>query len=811
MIGSDIRYALRSLTRQKLATTMVVGMLAIGIAANVAVFSLVNGLFLRPFPFPEPERLVYINEKAPRWNLETTGINFADFHRWRQDQKLFEAIAIWDADSLNLSEGSSAERIPAAVVTYDFADVLRMRPVLGRMFTPDEDKPDAPYVALIGQALWHERFAASPDVLGRTIRLNGREHTIIGVLPAEADAYPGNTRLWIPLRGNPNQEGQSYSYNGLGRLKPGVSAEQAEEDLMRAHQAIWDARDKERVVSPFVQPLSEVLVRDFRSAASTLTAAVVLLLVVACANVAALMLARALARRREMGIRAAVGAGRLRLLRQLLFENLLMALAGGAVGVMLGQWAIQSLVAALPDEAPPWASFAVDTRVMSFALLLSIVTVLLFGWAPALHALTRDLRSAMHGVANAETTSRSGRRTLVALIGTEFALATVLLVCGGLLFRAYDRVRHVDPGFDTRGVVAFMVSLPHVSYPDAPARLAFWQRLEERMRAIPGVGQAGLVTCPPFGCHWGNFFRAEGAPPLRSDESNPVVLWRFATPHYANAMGLRLKAGRWLEDRDGAEGSPREGPQRDGVVVVNETFARTFWPGIESPVGRRIRPGSNPRPESPHFTVVGIVEDVRHYGLEQPMRPGVYLPLRRNPQSAMAIALRTSGDPSALIGSARAVLRELDPTLPMYRVQTMEQALRASTAVRATYSWMLAVFAIMGVALALGGTYGVSSYLVTQRTRELGIRMALGARRADIMRAVLRGSLATVAVGIAAGVAGALGVAQLLSNLLFGVPPHDGLILSTAVIVLLGTALAANLLPARRAARVDPTLSLRAE
>ncbi len=805
MIGSDIRYALRSLSRQKVGTALVVAMLALGIAANVAVFSLVNGLFFRPFPFDEADRLVFVNERAPQWNLDMTGVNFPDFDTWRKGQRQFESLAIWETEDLNLADGNNADRISAAVVSHEFDKVLRLQPVLGRMFTPDEDRPGGAAVALISHALWQERFGGETGVLGRTLKLSGRPHTIIGVLPVEAEAYPGNTRLWVPMQGNPADEDQSYSYNVLGRLKAGVTPEQAEQDLLRAHQPIYDTRDKEKIVSPFVLPLREINVRDFRTAATTLTVAVGLLLIVACANVAAVMLARALSRRREMGIRVAVGANRWRLVRQLFVENLLLAAIGGGLGLVVGQWGIRMLIENLPDGPPPWATFSVDSRVIAFAVLTSVVTVFFFGWAPALHAIRGDLRSAMHNVASAATSSQGGRRTLRFIIGVEFALATLLIVGGGLLARAYQRVQTVDPGFTPQGVLTFTLSLPNATYPDDSKRLAFWDRVEARIAQVPGVRSVGLVNCPPFGCHWGSFYLAEGQAPRSAADGNPVVVNRLATPGYFSTMGVRLKSGRFFEPGDGRS-QPAQAQER--VVIINETFAKTFFPGVEDPVGRRIR---STDVSAPWNRVVGYVEDVRHYGLERPMRPGIYWPLAQRVGQTMAVAIKTDASPETMTASARAMIRELDPELPLFNVRTMEAALGRTLAVRTTYSWMLALFAITAVMLALGGTYGVSSYLVTQRTREFGIRVALGAGRSDIVRGVLRTSLMVASGGIVVGVAASLGVGRLLESLLFGVKPHDALILSIAVMVLIASALVANLLPARRAARVDPMTSLRAE
>jgi putative ABC transport system permease protein len=804
MIGTDARDALRSITRQKTASSLVVAMLAVGIGANVAVFSLINGLFLRPFPFPDPQRLAYINEAAPRWNLEMTGVNYADFAVWHKNQQAFEALAVFDTLTVNVATDAGADRIDGASVTADFAKVLGLQPVLGRFFTAQEDVPNGPNLVVIGHALWQERFGGRADVLNQTMRLNSRPYTIIGVLPREAE-FPGGVRFWIAMRGDPNSN-NGYSFDGVGRMKPGVTVAQAGADLVRAHQPIFDQRDKEKVVTPFARDLREQFASDFRNVAAALGAAVTLLLVVACANVASVMLARALARRREMSIRTSVGASRTRLLRQLLVENLVLSLAGGALGLLAGHWAIQFLVGSLPEQAPRWASFGLDARMVTFTLAVSAITAVLFGWAPALHSMNADLRGAMSESATGSTPPVRGRRTLRWLVGAEFALASVMFVCGGLLVRAYDRVRNVDPGFNPSGVLTFSVSLPSVKYDDRAKRLGFFERLEERLRALPGVTHAGAITCTPMSsCHWGQFFSAEGQPPRGPNDVNPVVLFRLASPDYFPAMGIRLKEGRFFTGLD------RQPADKENVVIVNETFARTFWPAGGSPVGKRIRMGGSPDSKNPWLTVVGYVEDVKHYGLERDMRPGVYVPMAANAQSTMTVALRTSGDPEALAGPARAIVQELDAELPIHSVRTMEERLRQSLTLRAAYSWMLGVFAVMALVLALGGTYGVTSYLVSQRTREIGIRVALGARRADISRAVLRGSLMVIAAGVLVGLAAGVGAGRWLASLLFGVPPYDAMILGAAAAALIATALLANWLPARRAARVDPMVSLRTE
>ncbi len=558
-------------------------------------------------------------------------------------------------------------------------------------------------------------------------------------------------------------------------------------------------------MSPFAHPLRDELAQGFRTQANTLLWAVALLLIVACANVASVMLARALARRREMGIRLAIGASRTRLLRQLFVENVVLASLGGAAGLAIGNWALRALVSAAGDQIPSWADFSFDLRLAGFALAVTAATTVLFGFAPALHAVRGSLRGAMLEAGTGTTAGPGGRRTLSWLVTAEFAMAAILIVASGLLFRAYQRVSQVDPGFRSDHVLTFMVALPEAVYgsdddADGAKRVnAFWDRLTARFAALPGVEAVGLVSCPPLGCHWGNFFTPEGRPPLKPGETNPVVLQRPASPGYFKAMGIRLARGRFLESQDAAG---------DGhVAVVNETFARTFWPGAADVVGKRFKNSGDPK--APWITVVGVAADVKHYGLERPMRPGIYFPVTLGRFNTMTVAVRTSGEPGQFTPAARAALGELDRDLPMYRVRTMDEALRRSLAQRATYSWLLGIFATLALLLSLGGAYGVTSYLVSQRTREIGIRVALGARSGDIVRAVLRRGMASAAAGIAVGTVASLGAVRLLADLLFGVSPRDPVVLLGAAAILLVFAAAANFLPARRAAKVDPMRSLR--
>ena len=811
MTGSDIRYAWRSLLRQRGATTLVVFMLALGIAANVAVFTLVNGLFLRPFPFPNPDRLVYINTAAPKWNLDVVGINYPDFDRWTKDQKLFDALMTYDFSAFNLSDGTGAVRVRGAFITRDFTKVLGIEPILGRTFTAEEDQPKGPPVVILSAALWRDRFGGDPNVVGRAVRIDGKARTVVGVMPAAA-SFPGELQLWMPMAGDPAQPWESYSGDAIGRMKPGVTVEQAQADIIRAHQPIWDARDKNHIVTPFVKPLHDTFVADYRGAAKAIGGAVALLLLVACANVAAVMLARALARRREMGIRLALGSSRTRLVRQLLIENVMLAAIGSAIGLAAGRLAVAGLLRLIPDQFPRWAVFTVDARVIGFALLSVLVTVVLFGWAPALHAVGGDLRSAVTTTTGGTTGAPRGRRTLWLLVGGEFALSAVLLVCSLLLVKAFDRVRHVDPGFRADHVLLATIPLSEGTRPKPEQWFAFWNDLEQRARQIPGVDAAGMITCAPLdGCHLGNFFTIENAIPP-PDGKNPVVLMRMASAAYFPAMGIRLKEGRFLADSDIAKGALTNDQVRRGtapvVVVVNESFVRAFWGDGATGAGRRIKFNG---PDTQWIPVVGVVADVKHYGLERPMRPGIYFPLSVDPRSNMTIALHTQVEPASVTPALRDLLRQIDPEIPLVRPRTMETLIEQSTALRAAFSWMLAVFAALAFVLAIGGAYGVATYLVTQRTREIGIRVALGARTNDIFRNVVASGLGVVLVGVALGLAGSVAVAGQMGDTLFGVSTHDASVLSLVTIALLLTALLANGLPARRAARIDPMRSLRTE
>ena len=801
---ADLRFAFRSFGRQPGATALIVLTLTLGVAANTAVFAIVDGLFLRPFPFPEPGRLVYLNERAPTWNLEFTGINYPDFHTWRERASTFESMALWAETSVNLADASGAERVQGLAVTYDFPKTLGIRPVLGRSFTKEEDGPTPSRVVVLGYGLWQTRFAGSRDVVGQPLRINSRPYTIIGVLPREAD-FPGRAQFWVPLNGDPNQRGESYGYDGIGRLKPGVTVEQARSDLLRAHAPIWTARDSARVVSPRLDGLREQFGSNFRAMGKALGAGALLVLLIACANVAGAMLARSIFRRREIAIRLALGASAKRVGRQLITESLALAIVAGLAGTLFGRWLVRLLVTFGSDQLPPWVQLQFGVRTIVFAVLVIVATALVFGLAPALQARRADVTGSLVG--GAGTRASVGipqRRMLDALVVIEIALALVLLAGSGLLVRAYGTLRNMDPGFRPDGVMTFQLALPQAKYPSAVAQRRFYATLTDRLTATPGVQSAGVVTCLPFGCHWGMFLRAEGAAPPARNSSNPVVLARYASAHYFEAMGIRLVHGRFFTDAEG-------GPTGPHPVVINEQLAKQLWPNVADPVGKRMI-WNGDTVSTDWMTVVGVVRDVRHYGLVKPMIGGLYRSAFEADTSqsleSLGIAVRSATGEAAVLAAARAIVRELDPELPLIDVRSAQAAVNRSFADRRTIAFVFAAFGGIALALALGGIYAVLSYVVGRRRQEIGIRMALGAQRSQVIGLVVRQGLRLVAIGVVLGLPVSLLALREISSLLVGVSARDPLTYAAAIFLLAATAALSALVPARRAAGVDPKTAL---
>ena len=802
---ADLRFAVRSFSRQPGPTALIVLTLTLGIAANTAVFALVDGLFLRPFPFREPDQLVYLNERAPSWNLEFTGINYPDFHTWRARARTFDSMALWATTSINLADGSGAERATGLAVTYDFPKVLGIKPVLGRTFTKEEDGPTPSRVVMIGTRLWQTRFSGHRDVVGQSLRINSVPYTIIGVLPTEAD-FPGDTKFWIPINGDPNQVGQSYGYEGIGRMKRGVTVEQARADLMNAHAPIWAKSDSAHVVSPRVSGLREQFVSNFRAMGKALGAGALLVLLIACANVAGAMLARSIFRRREIAVRMALGASARRVGRQLITESLVLAAVAGLAGTLLGRWAVRLLVAAAPDQLPGWVQLQASGRTIGFTVLVIVLTAIVFGLVPALQPRRADVAGSLTG-GGAGSRSSVGlpqRRMLDSLVVIEIALALVLLAGSGLLVRAYSNLRTTDPGFRPEGVTTFSLALPNTKYANSVVQWQLYSRLVERLQSTPGIVSAGIVTCLPFGCHWGRFVRAQGAPPPTKAGSDPVVLIRYASDGYFKTMGISLARGRIFRPDEAKAGGPHP-------VVINEQLAKQLWPNVTDPVGRRFI-WNGDTVSGDWMTVVGIVKDVRHYGLVKPMIGGLYLSASEvdtsESRGSYGVAIRSTGDAAVVAATARSIVREIDPELPLIELQTAQAALNRSIATRRTIAFAFAGFGVVALALALGGIYAVLSYVVGRRRQEIGIRMALGARRGQVMRLVVQQGLRLVGLGVLIGLPISLLALRELSSLLVGVTAKDPVTYTVAVLLLAGTAVVSALIPARRAAGVDPKTAL---
>jgi predicted permease len=663
----DLRLALRNIQNRPMFSVLVIGMLALGIGGNAAIFSIFNGMFLRPLPFRESSRLVDLDETAPKWNLKYAGIANADFYAWRKQNSTFDAMAFFKRSSFNLSSFGAAQRIQGSLVTREMLRVLGLRPVLGRNLSLPEDSPHGAKVVLLGYGLWQRLFHGSRDVLGRVIKLSGESYAVIGVLPREA-VFPDQVELWAPLAAGPN-DSTGWYLSGVGRLKRGVSLEQARAALLRVHRTT--PLNGNKITSPTVVSLRDRYLGDFRIVSRVLLSAVAIVLLIACVNIAALMMVRASSRVREIAIRTAIGASRGRIIRQLLTEMLTMATLGGAAGVALGYVFLRGLLALMPaDEMPQWLSFPMDARFAIFCVLITGAAAVLSGLLPALQASRVDTGSCLQETGTRVSLSRGSRRTLSGLVVCEIGLALMLLISAGLLIQAFRKVLHVDPGFRPENVITFGVDLPETSYGKPEQKLAFFRSLVEQLRNVPGVQSAGAASAPPLGGHWGNFFQAEGARPLGPHDENPVVLQVVTTPGYFDAIGMTFLAGRAFDERDNAL---RIGP--DGltaakgplVAIVSETFARRYW-AAGSAVGKRIRHNAD---NAPWITVMGVVKDEKHYGLDQETRPAVYFPYGEATFSAMSIVLRGSIDPQTLAGPARDVLRRLDPGVPMYDVRSM--------------------------------------------------------------------------------------------------------------------------------------------
>ena len=798
----------RLLSTKPVYSVTIIGMLALGIAGNAAVFSLFDSVFLRPLPFSEPERLVDLDETAPQWNLVHVGVSNPDLWRWQNGNATFQRMAFFRTPRYNLSTGNTTERLQVAQVSQTMLDVLQLRPFLGRNFTAAEDKPGAARVALLSYGLWQSLFNRNPHVLGELVKLDDEPYTIVGVLPRGA-VFPDRAEMWVPLAADPNVN-SGYYVNGIGRLKPGVDIQQAQADLLRIHKAmVAQGHTTNQITSPIVTPLRQRYLGGLTTVGRALLAGVAIVLLIACGNIAALMLVHSSARSRELAIRAALGASRGRITMQLFSETLTLSAIGGVLGLGIADGGLHVIVPLISHKLPQWISFSLDWRFALFALAITCGAAMLFGLVPAFQTSRIDVPGSLQEVGARSTATRQQRMTLNAFVASEVGLALILSISAGLLLETFRKIVAVDPGFQPQNVLAFVVRIPDATYPKLEQKTAYYDRLLERLNALPGVKATGATSSPPLGGQWGGVFEAEGGHTYNPNGDNPSVAQIAITPGYLRAIGMSLLEGRVLEQRDG-EPIPRL------VAMVNETFAKHFWNG-GSPVGKHIRRVG----AKDWFEVVGVLRDEKHYGLDHDTLPSVYLlyttavstALRGDERAfqEMSIILRASSNPSLFIDPARAVVRELDPEVPMYGVKTMMEALDQSLWTRRAYSSLFGAFAVIAVLLSAAGIYGTVSYRVGQRTREIGVRMALGANRNQVVGEVLLGGMRTVLVGLCVGLAGAMASTRLLQSLLFDIDSRDPKTYATIILGVTAIGLLATLFPARRAAKVDPLAALRSE
>jgi putative ABC transport system permease protein len=801
---NDLRFALRQLMKHPGFTALAVITLALGIGANTAIFSLVNGVLLKPLPFREPERLVRVFDAVPSRGALRIPASLPNYVDWRAQNTVFEAMAVYGHVGFNLTGDGEARRITGLRVSAEMLPVLGISPRIGRAFTTDDEKTGAPRVVLLGDSLWRTRFGADPAVLGRSVQMDGQGYMVAGVLPAGFRYPDREADFWVPAAFSPEElrDRGAHTYGVLARLKQGIGIAQAAAEMNTIAGRIAAEHESNRDFAAAVVGLHEDLVGTSRRPLWVLLGAVACVLLIACANVANLQLARASSRQREFAVRGALGAGRAQMIRQLLVESVMLAGAGGLLGVLLARWAVSLFIAFGPRDIPRLNEIQISVPVLLFSLGVSVVTGLIFGLAPALQAAKADVNEVLKDSGRGTTDGFRRNRLRGALVMSEVALSLVLLAGAGLLLRSFAKMREVDIGFQPSGLLTANLAVSEQKYPDEPRQVALILQVVERARALPGVQSASAVFGLPLDEMVSrSMLRVEGRPAPAPNEADSA-LYRQITPGYFKTMGTSLIAGRDVTSRDTAD-APL-------VVVVNEAFVRAFFPGLDTPaaLGRRIHVNS---PANVFTEIVGVVRDMRYRGPAEPAEPEMYLPVSQRCWGFVSVVLRTSGDPSALSDPLRKAIAEIDPAQPLDNVRPMATLLADTLSTRKLQTALLGAFSTLALVLAAVGIYGVMAWSVSRRGHEIGIRMALGAQWRDVVRLVLRQGMIPAVAGVGIGLAAGLGLARFLAGLLFEVKPNDPPTFGAVTALLIGVALLACWLPARRAARVGPMVALRNE
>ncbi|HLY62317.1 MAG TPA: ABC transporter permease [Terriglobia bacterium] len=798
----DVNYGVRMLLKNRGFTAVAVLTLALGIGANTAVFSVVNGVLLRPLPFPEPDKLLWMQSAslgASNWSGGP--LSPPDFKDIRDQNKSFDHLAAFFDNPSILAGTGEPERVSAAAVSMDFFETLGAKPFLGRTFLAEDEQVETPQVVILSHGLWQRRFGGDPGIIGKNMTVNAISLTVVGVM-AQGFKFPEDSELWnpIPFKNSGMVVRRFHFLSVVGRLKQGVSLQQSQSDITsicRSLERLYPASNTDygaQVIS-----LEESLVGSLKPTLTVLLVAVGFVLLIACANVASLLLARASARQKEIAVRASLGAGTLRMVRQLLTESVLLSLLGGGLGIFLAIWGIEFLISLNPADIPRLNEVSVNGTVLGFTLGLSVLTGMIFGVAPALKSARLDLTETLKEGGRGSSSGRGRHRLHSILVAAEVAVAFVLLIGAGLMLRSFQQLGNVNPGFDPSNVVTMQLPLPFVNKADAPKWAEFYRQLVDRVKNLPGVQYVGGISELPLSGQLNDTsFTIDGQAPPPNGQGYFAQQPRV-TPDYFKAFGIPLMKGRYFTNQDDANSAK--------VVIVSDSLARRYFSKVD-PIGKHITIDFDVPFDC---EIVGVVGSIRQYTLSSGLTLAMYVPEAQKPQPQLNIVVRSTGDPLVIAAAVKKEVQTLNSDLPVYQIRTMEQVISSSVARPRLRTLLLAIFSTVALILAAAGIYGVMSYSVSQRTHEIGIRMALGARRNDVLKMVVGKGLLLALIGIGVGLGVAFGVTRFIASLLFGVRPTDPITFACIAGLLAGVALLASYIPARRATRVDPMVALRYE